>query len=222
VGQEGRWTITAHDPEQGQLTYSIDWGDGDVVTTDKKEKTAISSQSASFPHTYYKVGTYKIVFTVTDNVGQSVNTTTTIRVGNIVCPTDVLSCGGDIFVGRDPETCEFLPCPEDVPTINVTYPNGGEILYKGQKVNVTWETENFGDLKVSIYVDNSATGKAGELTHIAVGTENTGSYEWTVPTDIATDDYRLYVVSADKGPTVTDSSDGYFSITSPMTGGGGK
>ncbi len=86
INQIGTWTVRASDPENGQLSYSVDWGDVNYVQNAAIDTRAgsVYSQSTSFTHSYSEIGVYTIVFTVRDNLGLESRTTTTISVGT--CP----------------------------------------------------------------------------------------------------------------------------------------
>ena len=64
VGEAGSWTIQASDPQNGPLTYSVDWGDSTSLST-----SVSTSRSTTLYHTYASVGAYTPTFTVTDSDG---------------------------------------------------------------------------------------------------------------------------------------------------------
>jgi len=78
VNQTGTWTVKASDPQNSPLSYSVNWGD--------------TSQGSSFTHSYSSPGTYTITFTVKDAAGLSAQTTTTVKVGNVVTPSPTPVC----------------------------------------------------------------------------------------------------------------------------------
>lgn len=85
VGQNGTWTIRARDPEAGQLTYSVRWGDENVYYYGSAANSQIvmppqTSTSATFGHSYAYRGTYTAVFTVTDSQGLSTSSTISVNV----------------------------------------------------------------------------------------------------------------------------------------------
>lgn len=85
VNQVGTWRVNASDPENGQLTYSISWGDEYGYRYDAN--TAPSAvrafqQSTTFTHSYASAGTYTVSITVRDVQGLEARTTTTVRVDN--------------------------------------------------------------------------------------------------------------------------------------------
>jgi len=79
VNESGTWTIKAHDPENGYLSYSVKWGDEAIYFAPQSSDFA-SKQTTTFTHTYSKVGTYTVEFTVTDDQKQTAKSTMTIRV----------------------------------------------------------------------------------------------------------------------------------------------
>lgn len=83
INQQGTWTIKAHDPENGVLSYDVNWGDGMTVMPGGFSQIygQTYSQQATMTHSYSSAGTYKIVFTVSDNSSQSVQSSITVQVG---------------------------------------------------------------------------------------------------------------------------------------------
>ena len=73
VREEGSWTIRAHDPENGSLAYSVNWGDGR-----KNEQQA--AKTATFSHSYSGLGTYTIKFVVIDNEQQETEVSIIVKV----------------------------------------------------------------------------------------------------------------------------------------------
>ncbi|MEK7176583.1 MAG: peptidoglycan-binding protein, partial [Patescibacteria group bacterium] len=88
ISEMGTWTIKAHDPENGALSYSVHWGDsantGSAGTNAPTLSTAL--QTTTFTHSYSRAGTYKVGFTVTDNKGLSVQSTISVQVGDVTQP----------------------------------------------------------------------------------------------------------------------------------------
>lgn len=94
IGETGTWAITASDPEGGQLTYSVIWGDepsGGIVPLAKSLSTG---QAATFTHIYYGSGNYYPSFTVTDNGSLAAQTSMSVNVGSTPTPTCTDSDGG--------------------------------------------------------------------------------------------------------------------------------
>ncbi|RKY95608.1 MAG: hypothetical protein DRQ03_08640 [Candidatus Hydrothermota bacterium] len=78
VDEIGTWVIKAHDPENGVLTYKVDWGDETVIRPSSSHYKGI--QTVTFTHSYNRVGTYTITFTVTDDHQQTAKASTTVNV----------------------------------------------------------------------------------------------------------------------------------------------
>jgi hypothetical protein len=89
VNQTGTWTINAYDPQNSQLTYSVNWGDANnppcSSITDGpcySSDSAIThfQQSATFTHSYSQPGNYTAVFTVRNATGQTAKTSVSVQV----------------------------------------------------------------------------------------------------------------------------------------------
>lgn len=80
VGQTGTWALKAYDPENGSLSYSIDWGDAPSGTVSISSTPV--TQTSTFTHSYASAGTYTVKLTVTDSGGLSAYTSTTVVVSS--------------------------------------------------------------------------------------------------------------------------------------------
>ena len=82
VNKTGTWRVVASDPENGNLTYNIDWGDDPVYYASNSAVASDQSfrQQTSFQHVYSQAGTYTVRITVTDDAGKSTISTATVRV----------------------------------------------------------------------------------------------------------------------------------------------
>ncbi len=84
LGQQGTWTVhVLANSGSANLHYSVVWGDeqytasgADIMTP---QPTTINT-NGSFTHSYGHSGTYAPTFTVTDDSGTSVNTSTSVTV----------------------------------------------------------------------------------------------------------------------------------------------
>ncbi|MBN1817166.1 MAG: C39 family peptidase [Sedimentisphaerales bacterium] len=64
----------------------------------------------------------------------------------------------------------------EYPRIELSYPNGGQILYEGRSCNLIWESFSAGDeIRIEISRDDGITWSS-----IVDATENDGSYSWVV------------------------------------------
>ena len=103
LNETGTWTITASDPENGPLSYSITWGDewyADNAGARMSSAAPSIVQSTTFTHSYSNGGTYKIRITVRDSAGKEAETTTTVTVerGLVACTLQY-----DPVCGQPPE-----------------------------------------------------------------------------------------------------------------------
>lgn len=94
VGQMGTWTVKVKNAKEGNLSYSVDWGD--VISPTYYRGNATSSvqvikQTATFSHNYIRPGNYTIRFTVTNSDGQSVSKSLKVKVRQIDIWTSVSS-----------------------------------------------------------------------------------------------------------------------------------
>ncbi|MCF8232276.1 MAG: choice-of-anchor J domain-containing protein [Bacteroidales bacterium] len=95
----------------------------------------------------------------------------------------------------------------------VNTPNGGEHWQRGETYDITWTTNNFNNnVKIEL------TGSNAQVLEESI--ENTGSYSWDVPSDIAlADDYRVKISDVDDGMPM-DQSDTTLSIIDALYFGG--
>ena len=119
-----------------------------------------------------------------------------IRIANFVDP----------FIADNSDV--FSITPPGPPAITVKTPNGGEDWEQGTLQNITWSSNLSGAVRLSLY-------KGGVLDRIIDGsTDGDGNYGWTVPTDADGSDYQIRITSR-VDPSVSDNSDGFFSIVPP-------
>jgi hypothetical protein len=115
----------------------------------------------------------------------------------------------DKEVGADRSDSTFT-----IEVVKVTWPNGGETLTSGDMPTITWTTyETKRDVARVILKYTKNGGKRWKK--IETLTENTGTYDWTVP-DVRKTKSKCSVkvmLKDAKGNTVgSDTSDGYFTI----------
>lgn len=91
VNEIGTWKITATDPENGTLKYSIMWGD-EWTASDASMRAmapqASIQQDTSFTHSYSTAGNYTVKLTVTDEKGKEARSTATVQVSQTACTAD--------------------------------------------------------------------------------------------------------------------------------------
>ncbi|MCK4811595.1 MAG: FG-GAP repeat protein [Methanosarcinales archaeon] len=69
--------------------------------------------------------------------------------------------------------------PYTAPVVDVTSPNGGEVLVSGEETQIMYDASgNLGAAPISLYY---STNHGGNWMYIARGMGNTGTFTWTVP-----------------------------------------
>lgn len=97
--------------------------------------------------------------------------------------------------------------------LTLTYPNGGEVVKRGETVTVSWASEET-LASVSIYLLDGE----GTTTTIVEGEADDGSYEWTVADDAEIGNFNkikitgVAATAARATDEISDESDDYFSI----------
>lgn len=141
VNESGTWSIKATDPQNGTLSYSVDWGDAPAYPAMKCPDGYVCSpvgmnasapavqQSSTFTHAYTEPSTYKVRFTVSNSLGLSSRSTATVKV--------VGSSAG---------------------ALKVVSPNGGEYWQRGTTQTVRWNSPmyfraTYADIKLVEYRD---------------------------------------------------------------------
>jgi hypothetical protein len=105
---------------------------------------------------------------------------------------------------------------DQVPTVHVDYPNGGEILMVGQSAKLRWTaSDDNGVTFVDLLISRNL---GGSYSPIATMIPNSGTYDWTVggPTNGGADPVYTALFRVDAhdahGNIGTDASDGPFAI----------
>lgn len=105
-------------------------------------------------------------------------------------------------------------------SVQVTQPNGGETWHTGSTKKIKWQS--------SPEIDQVSIGWSlgtGSLNWIANNIPNTGSYDWKVNvgnlSEGSSRSIKIYIIGYDTGVgSVSDLSDGFFTVTRPRSGGG--
>jgi len=89
--------------------------------------------------------------------------------------------------------------------VELTFPNGGELLDKGKEYTITWNDDIYDNVRIELF-------KGGTLhSNIIYNTESDGSYEWFVPTSLLQDDdYKVKIVSVANDETFDISNNDFF------------
>ncbi len=100
------------------------------------------------------------------------------------------------------------------PTLTLLSPNGGESWEAGTTHTISWTSANVsGGIQIQPYLGGAPQ------TNIAASASNTGSYVWNIPPDYPPGTTYQIGISAMSG-TVSDFSNGDFTITNPVTAAG--
>ena len=132
----GTWTVNAKDPEGGQLSYQVWWGDENVYSPNYTTASAAREfvQATTFTHAYANAGTYTIAVTVRDSSGSEAKTTTTVRVGSDVsctqeyapvCGQPQMSCPSGMFCAM------VMPAPQTYSNRCTMNAAGADFLSEG-------------------------------------------------------------------------------------------
>jgi len=101
----------------------------------------------------------------------------------------------------------IVPADDDIRSITVISPNGGESWFRGSAVHIAWDFEgNIGEyIKIDLYNGGNYDNP------IADSTTNDGYYSWFIPYEQSEgSDYQIKISSLDN--SVSDMSDEYFAI----------
>jgi len=99
------------------------------------------------------------------------------------------------------------------PSIQITSPNGSENWNTNSTYPITWSSYYItGNVKIELYKETPEA-----YTELMASTENDGTWEWNVSTEIQeSSDYKIVITSLDN-PSINDFSDEFFSISINQT-----
>ena len=155
--------------------------------------------------------TYSLITTSTSNTGSylwtvpnAANTSARIKVSDASksATFDVSNANFSIVNGA-------------IPTITITSPNGGEEWTLGSIRTITWATTNVPAFN-TVIIEYSASGASGPYIPISTFAQNTGSYQWVIPTTL-TSVARIRVTTVVNEVTASDISNANFSITPALS-----
>ena len=117
LNEQGTWKIDASDPENGNLSYSVTWGDEWLMMGAPRTSSADYSivQSTTFTHSYSNAGTYTVRVVVRDSAGAEAQTSMTVTVqrGLVACTMQY-----DPVCGQPPEPA----CRRSIPACMMATP----------------------------------------------------------------------------------------------------
>jgi len=89
--------------------------------------------------------------------------------------------------------------------INITTPNGGEVLQRGQSYNITWTDDLTENVKIELYQANALSST------IAASVPSNGTYSWQIPLNLNGSNFKIKISSINL-VEINDISDNMFSI----------
>ncbi len=126
-----------------------------------------------------------------------------------------VSDAANVSATHDESNTNFSIINGAIPIITITSPNGGEQWTLGSIRTIMWTTTNVPSFNVVI-VEYSVSGESGPYIPISTFAQNTGFYQWVVPTTL-TNNARIRVTTVVNEVTATDVSNASFSITPALS-----
>ncbi len=100
----------------------------------------------------------------------------------------------------------------NLPTPQLTSPNGGETFRSMNSHNITWDAGTVAsNVKLEYSVNNGASWNS-----IISSASNTGTYSWTVPQMVTTTEALIRITNT-SFPSAVDTSNAVFTILAPVT-----
>lgn len=125
-----------------------------------------------------------------------------------------------MYASRSGNSNTFKVQDQTPPVVDVTYPNGGELLYSGQTWNVLWDASDSnlggtGSANVEVSYDSGVTWESPAINSSVANDVEFAS--WSITGNVNTTKARIRVtVTDDAGNVGVDTSDSDFTI-SPST-----
>ncbi len=144
-------------------------------------------------HTYTASGTYTVSLKVTNAKGSN-----TLTRANYITVTS-----------------SSVP-PISTPSITVTSPNGGQTWQRGTSHTITWDYTGSPGSAVKIVLMEGSTVAGTIADSTSIGSNGKGSYTWPISSSGTAgtgSDFKVSVQSISQ-PTVKDTSNNYFTLTS--------
>jgi hypothetical protein len=186
-----------------------------TVTTPNGGETWIAGTSQNITWTSINISDVKIEYTTNGgaNWTQIVASTPSVGVYTWDPIPNVYSTQCKIRISDasdgspfDISDANFTISNEQIQTITVTSPNGGEIWQSGTSQNITWSTANIADVKIEYTTNNGINWNI-----ITASTPNSGSYEWSPIPDINSTACKVRISDVVDGEPM-DASDEPFTI----------
>lgn len=92
--------------------------------------------------------------------------------------------------------------------LTVTYPNGGEVLAKGNTYDIRWYGGGSGNVAIKLI-------RQSKDIDISRGTPNNDSYSWKLPVDLPRSDAKIRITHLSESSSWDEGYD-YFRFTSAL------
>jgi hypothetical protein len=80
AGETGTWKVNASDPQNGSLTYAVQWGDEAQDNMRAANAEPIYTQTSTFSHAYTNPGVYTVNFSVSNAQGLKTSSSVTVHI----------------------------------------------------------------------------------------------------------------------------------------------
>ena len=118
----------------------------------------------------------------------------------------------EILIMLENEPLASRPVSANSPIVEVKYPNGGEVFFEKETVEIEWDaTDTDGDNLTFALLYSRDNGES--WSPIAIDIYET-SFEWTIPENISSDKCFVRVIASDGVNTGEDTSDSTFTVYS--------
>ncbi len=101
-----------------------------------------------------------------------------------------------MIVKLQEQLAQLLSNPPAAPSVQLLYPNGGEVLVTKGTYPVIWSGENF---PKGTGVTLTLKDSAGEISYLATELDNTGNWDWTIGEDIEPGTYTVGIFCDKQG-----------------------
>ena len=225
----GEWSVSVMNPDgqRANIVFVVDPGTIRVISPNGGEKWgpgtthAFTWSQTGLGGTNVKIELYQgeiLKRTITSSV-PALNGTINWKIPSDLAPgTDYAVWITSQNVPSVSDTSDWYFEITPPPTLKVTSPNSGEKWGLGTTHAFTWNQTGLEDTDVKIelmQVNGMFTVVRRTITPSTPA--GTGTFSWTIPTDLAPGtDYTVRITSLNV-PSVKDSSDSYFEITPPPT-----
>jgi hypothetical protein len=224
VNQTGTWTVNASDSNNGNLSYSVNWGDepsllcGMTSCATNTNQPYSLQQSSTFTHSYALAKTFTPTFTVTNTAGLTAQTSLSVVVNSGITACPAWGCGGPRTITPVSTTNVSSPV-----VTNTTATLGSAIIQNNTTVgyNATYAFTLVNNSNNDFFVSTSPSSFVSTVT--AMKTAGTGSGYLTsvtsTPVTVNGDNTSVYVIPAGTSRAFTFSAALYGTSGSSTTFG---